>query len=257
MVRKTLLATTALVLGASLAFAAQHNDKAFSKLPARFQPANQHASLVINKSANHGVVHNNKSHWTPGSVFSNFSKDANAEFVSWYGYTALNSSYSYYSTSTYHYKVTDKSNNATPFTGSGKLKTMTFAGFAYSANDEFQGQILSATSSGLPGAALATTSATTFSDTADCCTSARTVKFTSGAKSLPSGNYFASVECANSPCYGGWAMENVDFTGAAVDYYHYYEKETYNYGSGTHTSVYSSPWHESTEFPTNGAVIVK
>jgi hypothetical protein len=141
---------------------------------------------------------------------------------------------------------------------------MTFAGFGSTSSDKFEGAILGVTASGQPGKAIATTSATTLSNTSVCCAGARTVKFVSGRHALPKGNYFAAVECANSPCSGGWNMEDVDMTGAAVDYWHIWEHETSiglassscPSGTGCHTRsyTYSSPWHPSTYYPEAGAV---
>jgi hypothetical protein len=192
----------------------------------------------------------------PGGVYNNYSKDSNAEFVSWYGFTAENSTYSYSLGSGYFIKGNDTGGNAVQMPGGGSAKGMQFAGFAYSGSDEFVGEILS-NDGGLPGKVLDTTSSTTFSDNALCCTSTRSVKFKK-KESIPAGSW-AAVACANSPCYGGWAMEDTDFSGATVDYFHVTEKETYNtyYSGGTQHYTYSSPWHASTYYPTAGGVIVK
>jgi hypothetical protein len=262
MFRKTLLATTAVVLGASVAFAATHGT------PARHQPTlhfpgvighsiNGHPVALLRGNTTHqGIVHNNPTHLVPGGVYNNYSKDSNAEFVSWYGFVAEDSAYSYYFSSHSYVKESVAGGNAVQMPGGGKAKGMQFAGFAYSANDEFVGEILS-NNGGLPGAVLATTATTTFSDNSLCCTSTRSVSFPKKT-SIPAGS-FAAVACANSPCYGGWAMEDTDFSGATVDYFHVVEKETYDtyYSGGTQHYTYSSPWHESTYYPTAGAVIVK
>jgi hypothetical protein len=50
-------------------------------------------------------------------------------------------------------------------------------------------------------------------------------------------------------------MEDVDFSGAAKDYWHYYMKETPCYPS--YVCTYSSPWHSSGDVPSAGAVIIK
>ena len=265
MFRKTLLATTALVLGASVAFA-MHVKSPIHQVP--YKPVNfgtaghvvrGHAvNFSIGNTKHRPPVHNIASHWTPGGVYSNFSKDKNAEFVSWYGFRAENSAFSSFFSSHDFFRDDFTANNAVKFSGAGGLKKATFAGFSFEASTaEYKAEILSATASGLPGASLAATSSTTMSDSALCCQSARTVKFTSGAKTLNNGTYFATVVCANSPCDGGWAMEDTDFTGATVDYYHYNETETYNFGTGTHSYHFSSPWHASSYYPTAGAIVVK
>jgi hypothetical protein len=257
MFRNSLMATTALVAGATVTLAAHEHGIPGPGIHPRFVPGHVSATLLIGRAANNGVFHNNTSHWTPAAIFNNFSRDKNAEFVSWYGFTAFKSEYSYYQSSHSWYKITDAVWNATPFTGTGKApKTMTFAGLGYASTDEYKGVILSATTSGLPGKAVASTSSTTFGDTSLCCTGARAVKF-HGAPVLTNGKkYFASVQCANAPCYGAWNMEDTDFSGAAVDYERNVQHETYNFGTGTRTYSYSSssgsPFNAA-----NGAVIIK
>lgn len=258
MFRNTLLATTALVLGATVAFA-NHGTAPRHQAPTaqHFVPGHSvhGVAMAVMTNKHSGVVHNNHA-LPPGGVYNNFSKDANAQFVSWYGFRVENSNVSYYFSAHSWIKEQVTAANAVPFTGSGKAKGMTFAGFGYSANMEFAGQILSS-SGGLPGAVVAQTASTTMSDNALCCTSARQVNFPH--KVVLSGNYFASVACTNSPCDGGWAMEDTDFTGGTVDYYHDKVNETYNtyYSGGTQHYSFSSPWHASTYYPTAGAVIVK
>jgi hypothetical protein len=264
MFRKTLLTTTALVLGASVAFAT-HVKAPIHNVP--YKPVNfgtaghvvrGHAvNFSIGNTKHLPPVHNNVSHVTPGAIYGNFSKDKNAEFVSWYGFRVENSGFSSYFSSHDFFRDDFTASNAVPFSGGGTLKKMTFAGFSYEPSTaEYRGAILSRTASGLPGGTIATTASTTMSDSGLCCQSARKVAFP-GTPTLPSGNYFAAVQCANSPCDGGWAMEDTDFSGATVDYYHYNETETYNFGTNTHTYHFSSPWHASTYYPTAGAVIVK
>jgi len=257
MIRKTLLATTALVLGASVAFAAHESGKMSSKVLSRIGNDRPGAAMLNTKGTHQGVVHN-RSHFTPGAIFSNFSKDANAEFVSWYGFTALASQYSYYENSTYHYKVEETGNNATAFTGTGKApKSATAPGFGYSSAYKFDVAILS-DHSGLPGSAVATTSAFSWPDTSLCCTSATTANFSHAPKLGKGTTYFVSVQCASSPCDGGWNMENIDFSGASIDYWHIKVYETYRYTGYTTTETYSysSPWHESTSIPSTGAVVI-
>ena len=265
MVRKTLLATTALVLGTSVAFA-MHVNTPIHKIPAtkavNFGMAGhvvhgQAVNFSIGNTRSLPPVHNNKLPSMGATVFNNFSKDANAMFISWYGFRVENSDISSVFSSHDFFKLKIVANNAIPFTTSGgALKTMSFGGFAYQPSAAlFEGQILSSVG-GLPGSAVASTKKTTESDSPLCCQSLRTVKFKGGA-TLPAGSYFATVVCANSPCDGGWAMEDTDFSGATVDYYHFNETETYNFGTGTHTSHFSSPWHASTYYPTAGAALIK
>jgi hypothetical protein len=257
MFRKFLMTTTALVMGSAVAFAAHERGVPSPRIHPRYVPGHVSATLLIGKAANRGAVHNNTSHWIPGAIFNNFSKDKNAEFVSWYGLAAAISTYSHYQSSQSWSKVSEWQWNATPFTGTGKApKKMSFAGIGFASSYKFKGVILSATASGLPGNVVASTSSTTFSHTQLCCTAARTVKF-HGAPVLTSGKkYFAAVECANAPCVGFWNVEDTDFSGAAADYERYGVRETYNFGTGTRTFSYSA----STGSPFtagNGALIIK
>jgi hypothetical protein len=257
MLRKTLLATTALVLGGSLAFAAHQNGTPSSRTLSRIGVDHANATMLNTKGTHQGVVHNT-SHYVPGAIFSNFSKDANAEFVSWYGFTAVNSSYNFYASHSSHEKFTEVGFNAEPFTGTGKAPaSATVPGFAYASTYQFEVQIL-ASAGGLPGASVAHTQAFSWGDTSDCCTGAVTAKFKNAPKLTKGTTYFAAVACASAPCDGGWNMENTDFSGAAgPDYWHIKLYETYNFHYG-HTYTYSdsSPWHASTSIPATGAIVI-
>jgi len=200
MFRKTLLATTALVLGASVAFASTHGTPSTKIHPKHQFGVSGHVvnGVAVNfaiENKGHSVVNNAARVVPGGGLYSNFSKDKNAEFVSWYGFTAVNSGFSSYYSSHDFIKFDEQGANAVGFSGGGKLSTATVAGFAYGSTDEFDLAILSNVG-GLPGNAVYTTGTTTFSDNALCCSSARTVTF-SGKKKLPSGSYFASLQCAN------------------------------------------------------------
>jgi hypothetical protein len=272
MLRKTLLVTTALVLGASVSYAGIKGNDPGAKIHPKFLSLGQPGHMVHGNPVN--VANGNTKNLPPvhnskvlpsGGLWSNLSKSPNALWISWYGFTAENSAYSYYASKDYHYNYDDVASNAVPFsTSGGKAKSAEFGGFMYASTAEVEAQILSSTGSGLPGNPVATTASTTMSDSSLCCSDGRTVKFPKGT-SIAAGNYFATVNCVNSPCYGGWAMEDVDFSGATVDYFHYKDHETYNFGtscpSGTfchnHTFNSSSPWHKSTFYPTAGAMLIK
>jgi hypothetical protein len=98
MYRKSLLAATALVLCVSITVAGPKTGQAGDpnsprdrkpSLPVRLDHRIP-AVLAIGRTgaAPHG---SNVSHWVPDAVFNNFSKDGNAEFISWYGFTAIHS----------------------------------------------------------------------------------------------------------------------------------------------------------------------
>jgi hypothetical protein len=136
---------------------------------------------------------------------------------------------------------------------------MTFAGFfTYGSSSKFKGVILSATASGPPGNAVASTSSTTFSDTFLCCSSAKTVKFSNAPKLTKGKQYFVAVECANKPCHGGWNVANTDFAKSALDVEYIESREKYNYHyTHTMTYTYETVWHESESIPPGGAMIIK
>jgi hypothetical protein len=190
MFKKLFLATTALVLAASVALAARERGTPNSRVRPGYLPAPVSASLLVGKTNNHGMVRNNTPHDASGVIFSNFSKDKNAEFISWYGFTAINSTYSYYYSQSYHYKITTVGFNAIPLTGTGKApKSMTIPIVSDDPSAyEFEGVIMNS-AGGLPGNVIATTSATTWSDTLLCCTAARMVYF-SGAPKLENGKQY-------------------------------------------------------------------
>src|SRR5438067_443552 len=105
MLRKTLLVTTALVLGTSLAFAGQKGYTPKNpKLAKLFINAGHMVKgvpvTVLTSQRGSQPAHNNPPNLA-SAKFTNYSKYANAQFVSWYGYTAANES-SCYSSGSYH-----------------------------------------------------------------------------------------------------------------------------------------------------------
>jgi hypothetical protein len=260
MFRKSLLVTTALVLGTSVASAATHKAPAFHPaflnhgVPGHFVghsfgPVALGTGKTDTKATLHNVLH------TPKSGATNFSKSPNGQWISWYGYTAENISSCYTSSYYgYHYCIQDNANNAAPVTLAKKVK----AGATISI-PLFQEEgasvtpvIYSATASGLPGKVLSSGTITGASDNEYCCTNARSATLSKG---VAAGNVFVGLECGAAPCYAGWDMEDTDFSGDAssIDYFHYTEAETYSYGTGVHSTKFSEPWFESTYYPTNGA----
>jgi len=177
MVRKTLLATTALVLGTSVAFA-MHVNAPIHKAPSTMGPKfgipghvvhGIPVNLGIGNTKNLPPVRNNKLPSMTTALYSNFSKSANALFISWYGFTFANSSFSSYYSANDFFKYRFVGNNAVGFsTSGGSAKSMSFGGFTYYSTAEIQGEILSS-SGGLPGAVVAKTKFTTESDNALCC----------------------------------------------------------------------------------------
>jgi hypothetical protein len=185
-----------------------------------------------------------------GVTFSNLSKDKNAEFISWYAFTIIDSSYSFYVSASSHEKFSETGFNAAPFLGKGrKAKKIGAPIFSYASDYEFNLGIYSAID-GLPGNELAGGSA---------LANDMGLTWVKVNIFLDAGQeYFFAVRCASAPCVGGWDVENINFTGSAVDYWHVKLYETYNFHYG-HTYTYSdsSPWHSSTSIPATGAFVIK
>jgi hypothetical protein len=265
MLRKTLLVTTALVLGASLAYAGQKgfmpkNSKAMAKAFRLVQVGHAVNGVpVIVTTSKRGThpVHNIAPH-LESVIFSNYDKDEpNAQFISWYGFTIANES-SCYSYSSFHSCFNYSGNNALAFTPAATVTTrkVTVPVFSYYPSALYEVDIYSSVG-GLPGNVIAHSKTFSASDTSLCCTASRTVPIKAN---LTGGTqYFLGVVGTqkHGNAYGGWDMESTDWSGTAVDYWHYVEVIKYSSGTGWHTYSYSSPWHASTYFPVTGAVILK
>jgi hypothetical protein len=263
MLRKTLLITTALVFGASVAYAGHKNinltnSKAVQKLLAIGHTGNMAkgvpAMVITSKRGTH-PVHNVAPHFD-SAIFSNFSKNANAQFISWYGYRAENAS-SCYTSSIYHSCFSLQADNALAFKSgvTATTKKTSVAMFSFSPSATYAVNVYS-DAGGLPGAVLATSHTLTDSDTSLCCTAARTVAI--HANLTAGTTYFLGLVGSSVGSNGGWNMEDTDITGASVDYYHFKEHITYGTVSGpTYSSNYSSPWHASTYLPEVGVASLK
>jgi hypothetical protein len=264
MFRETLLAATALVLGVYGALATEQgiaNERVHRGfLPFRAGDRRAHGvpdMLAIGRTKNSGDARNTESHWTPDAIFNNFSKDKNAEFMSWYGFAAEKSRASSYISASSWFRYTQSGFNTLAIVGTGRApKLAKVPGISFSSDYKFEVAILSSVG-GLPGQVLATTSSTTFGDTALCCTAVRTVRF-SGAPKLEKGTqYFVTVACANAPCVGFWNMQDTDLSGDTEIFCIFREKETYNFGTGTHTAMWSSLPYCSPYYPDSGAIVIK
>jgi hypothetical protein len=256
MLRKTLLVTTALVVCAALAYAGQTDvvpkaTKATAKV-FRLIQVGIPVTATTSKRGTH-PAHNVAPH-LESTIFSNYSKDANAQFISWYGYTAANELSCPGSCSNHSY-VHFTGDNAFAFTSTATVTTkkVKVALFSYYPRAQYEVNIYSSVG-GLPGNVIATSKTFSASDTSLCCTASRTVAIK--ANLVAGKQYFIGVvgTLNGGNAYGGWALEDTDFSGAAVDYWHY--KETVSYGTGNQ-STYSSPWHASTALPATGAAVIK
>jgi len=265
MLRKTLLVTTALVVGASVAYAGHqkfnlNNSKAAQKILSIGKVGSMAKGLpgmVITTKRGAHPVHNTLPPHMTSAVFTNFDgDDANAQYVSWYGYRAEASS-GCWSYSIYHSCFNVQGDNALKFTSAvtKTTKKASVAMFSFYPSAQYQVKVYS-DAGGLPGAVLATSKKFSDSDTSLCCTAIRTVAI--AAPVTAGTTYFLGVVGASTPSNGGWNMEDTDFSGAAVDYYHFKQHITYTYGTASHgTSNYSSPWHASYYLPTTGVASLK
>jgi hypothetical protein len=197
---------------------------------------------------------NNVSHWVPDATFNNFSKDKNAEFLSWYGFVTA-----HYSN---HHEHCSSSNpcssltvsNAIPIIGTGaavtKIEVPLFS--LTGSQTDFNVGIYSATPSGLPGSLELAGASTTASDTEYCCTAVRSVHV---HITLEAGKkYFLEVTCRSDKCEGGWDLEDTDFSGDAQDFVRY----TAHFTTAGFHETFSSPWHVTTaEYPAQPAAIIK
>jgi hypothetical protein len=250
MLRTSLLATTALVVGASLAMAGGF------KAPPKAIPQQQHKGLIAtvkhNGIANQGIiintnhkgaVHNVAPHFVPGT-YNNLSSETNAQFVSWYGFYASNSCYSYYYSSNYHYFYCFSENTAVPITGAGK-KAKTVSVPVYRFAGTFDVSILK-DSGGLPGNAISIGSVSGVS-TSYCCSALQTAAM-SPKKVLAAATPFW-VNVTSNGGGGLWLTEDSDYSVGQPYDFHYSFFETYNFGSGTYTYSSTSGWLASTASP--------
>ena len=184
MLRKMWCATTALVLCVSAGMAAQETSHpgdgnliVHRKPGPPARPGCLVSAVVAVGHADAAPIRNNVAHRTPLATFNNFSKDKNAEFLSWYGFAVISSAYCYYYESASHYCFSEVAANAIPITGTGaKVKRITVPLFSSTgAKTNYNVGIYSATPSGLPGNLELAGGSTTASDTELCCTAARTV----------------------------------------------------------------------------------
>jgi hypothetical protein len=215
------------------------------------------AAVMIGKAAG-APVRNNVSHWVPGATFNNFSKDKNAEFLSWHRFVTARGYSSCPSNSDVCYSET--ASNAIPIVGTGKKVTKILVPlFGSTQHSEYNVGIYSATPSGYPGSQeLAGGSTTPTNDIEYCCKAVRSVDVDI---TLRRGQkYFLEVNCTCRYCYGGWDMEDTDFSGNAQDYFRY--RQLWKHYGGSHSWTISSwtvssPWHLSTEYPEQPAAIAK
>jgi hypothetical protein len=260
--RKSLLAATALVLCVSAASAEQKTDRPSDRIAPRWMNLGVPLHVVNGfplavmrdrtASTPRAPIYKNGPPKYRNAIFDNIDwKSKNEKWLRDYGFVALAEQSCYSESSHYHYCVTDNANNALPFYGTGKkAKGIGVPLFSETGSStEYNIGIYSATASGLPGSSELAAGSATANTTGNWPLTwvDVNVKLNKGQE------FFLEVSCAagQTDCYGGW--EPSVYTGA--DYYHYTERETYNYGTGTHSTLYSSPWHESTD--SEGAGVIR
>jgi hypothetical protein len=252
MLTKTLLITTALVLCVSTAIAVPNAEKARARISQRLMKFG--TPVIVRHGFPVTVVRTGRPghlpkphapyHFARGVTYDTLDEDdKNAQFVSWYGYRVEKAS-SCFTSSTYHSCFTASATNAIPITGLGyRAGKVSVPLSSFTPSAEYNVGLYSATASGLPGNEL-TGASTTASDTTYCCTGLRTVKV-DPIKLKAGEKYFVEVtggkNSTNSD--GAWDMESLDWSGDQVDCYQFKEHVTYNSGSGTYSSNFSSPWH--------------
>lgn len=257
MFRTALMTTSALVIGTATAFAAAHHQPMKQiPLPAGSFAVTQHNGRVVTAMVvggkNQGIVHHNVGPVKdPAKMFSNLSKDANAEFLSFYGWYTEN-----YDFSGSTYSETGYQNAALPVTGDGAAhKSISVPIYSYEGT--YQAGVY-ASASGNPGNPIFTVSITPASTTSLCCT---TLVTGTGHKTVvPAGNAWVEVTAVasagcNCESYGLWLMENTNFTvhGGGMKY----EYGDHFHTSGGYTTNYNSGWLTSSGVPAGGAVEVK
>ena len=258
-IAKTLLMTTALVLCVSTAFAAQKIDRPKDKFLSRFMKLGvpEHivqgfpVTVMIPRRGTLPVPGNSFAKYR-NAIFDNIRwRDKNAEWISWYGFNAINLSECEYVSSNYHYCDSEDGFNAFPFYGTGKKAKK--IGVAIFGGSEYNIGIYSATVSGLPGSEIAGASATANNF------GTWPVTWVDVDVELKAGQeYFLAFSCppGSTFCEGGWYMEDSNFL-TAVDYWHVKEKYSTVYYSTVYKTTISSPWHESNLYPVEGAAVIK
>jgi len=262
MLRKTLLATTALVVCAPLARAASDritpkDNPALAKMLSHAAQMAKGVTAIVHMNARGGRPVHNIAPDLASAIFSNYSKYPNAQFISWYGgFTAFNSSTCNSSSHGFHSCLRHTVENALAFTPAATVTTskVTVPVFSFYHSAQYQVDIHSSLD-GLPGAVIARSKKFTAGENPLCCTSA-TVPIK--ANLVGGTQYFLGVTgvCCNS--YGGWDMEDTDPSGAAIDYV--LNRETGTYGTTAnqhHFFTNSASWLASTYYPETGAVVLK
>jgi hypothetical protein len=250
--RKSLLAATALAVSVAAVSASQSSDPPEDRLMSGFMKPGQPGIFVhgfpvavTTSKPRTGSVHANAAPKYRDAIFDNIAwryLDTNAAWISWYGYVGLDEQSCYFQSSNYHYCISETENSALAFKGTGKRATK----IGVAGRGDFG--IYSATASGLPGHELAGGS---------CAPSFYGLCWIDIDLFLKKDRkYFLEVSCTRPSCVSTWDMENTDFSGDELDYFQLKEHKTYNYGTGTHTTSFSPPWHETTLIPATGAAII-
>jgi hypothetical protein len=260
--RNWFLATSALLVNASAGFAAGDRVPPLAPVHIKGIVVTSRHGVPVLMIAPHEPVKAPPPHtsappaYDPAATFDNLDrKYPNAEFLSWYGFSALASTTSNCSDDRCR-TWTTLMENAIPIRGvGGKVTTIKVPIYTEDPSYRFNVGIYTSVS-GLPAHELAGASASGAS-TYFCCTSLRSV--TIPPTELEKGKEYFVVVAPVGHAEGLWMTEDTDFGPEQEDYSflaqtiqscnsHHHKCNTYYYDSG---------WQPSTLYPAEPAAIVK
>lgn len=248
MLKKTLLATSALVFSSSVSFAASDRTP-----PSR--PDLPDGTVVVRSidgipitvvlpSGNDKRPTQSFPDVLPvrhkGATFSNLSKDRNAQFLSWYGFQV--SSYFYSSCSSQNCDFSSSyTREAIPIVGAGKAVTTIRVP---NAGGKFTVSLYTNSVSNTPGTPIASATATGLSS-GYCCTQLVTVSIAS--PKLKSGTPYwiveqGAVDKENGKNEVTWLSEDTDYTGDAKSLSQYHTLKGWRTSRNHGSTHYTSPW---------------
>ena len=222
-----MIATTALVAGAAATFASHEGGVPSSRIRPGYAPKHVRATFSVGRTTNRGVIHNTTSQWTPGAIFQQYS--ARIRTPNFSPGTALQLSI----------QNTVTISRRTHGTSSAKLaltRPIHRKRKGPENDDLCWRRISELFNRGVrrrdPERHCGRVARQCDCDDIGDDVQRRLALLPVGEnREIPScacaeqrQKVLAGVECANSPCYGAWSMEDVDFSGAAVDYWHIFER---------------------------------
>jgi hypothetical protein len=280
MLKKTLLTTTILVAGASVAFAAQDRIRPIVKPRPQPTPTGMivirgkddfsPVRVILSRAGSQQDQKESKEPiFTPGAAINNFSTAKNAKYLSWYGWSLVDgfSSYSGYyhvsscPSSSYYCKFgkivrTYNDPLAIPFKGDGLVHHKAYAavqqGYTYSDTNPAKDNIgVDSDIGGVPGLQLAGATLNVGPSTPYCCANIKSVALGKKGTLLTSGTqYWLEVDPVPNSCTGTygycwadsvWDVQDSNYTSAATPSVLAYEYNSKGTTGGNPFS-YSSGW---------------